>query len=91
MKELMFAQFYGSFTAVDEENEKIMAYIRSQGVFGYLIMLNWTTEDCEWTIPDDIYIGASVLMIANYEVSGRVLHQKITLRPYEARIYTLRP
>ena len=36
-------------------------------------MLNWTAEDFKWPLPDDIYIETSVLMIANHEVSGRVL------------------
>lgn len=53
-------------------------------------MLNWTAEDYEWTIPEDIYLGGAVLMIGNYNVKEGPVPQPLCLRPYEARIYTLR-
>lgn len=77
---------------MDEENEKVFAYIRSQGNFGYLIMLNWTAEEYEWTVPEEIYLGGSVFMIGNYNVRESSLHShEVVLRPYEARVYSLRP
>lgn len=83
-------QFYGSFTPVDEENETIFAYIRSQGNFGYLIILNWSADDYTWQVPEEVILGNSILMIGNYEVKPRYLMSEVTLRPYEARIYTIR-
>lgn len=83
-------QFYGDFTPVDEDNESIFAYIRSQGNFGYLIILNWGTEICKWKVPEDIYLGHSVLVIGNYDIEERYLSREVMLKPYEARIYTIR-
>jgi hypothetical protein len=86
----LICRFYGSFTPIDEDNEKVFAYIRSQGNFGYLIKLNWSTEEYEWKVPEEIPLGRSVLMIGNYEVKVHFLEPQVVLRPFEARIYTIR-
>lgn len=41
-------------------------------------------------IPDDIDVDLAVLVISNYDVPDEPLPQHVKLRPYEARIYSLR-
>jgi oligo-1,6-glucosidase len=83
-------QFYGGYTPVDEENEDVFAFLRTQGNFGYLIVLNWKADNTDWTVPEDIHLGQSILMIGNYAGRDRHLTRQLKLEPYEARIYTIR-
>jgi len=74
---------------MDAENEKIFAYVRSQGTFGALTILNWSAEPTQWTVPEVIGLVQSTLFIANYKGRARHLSRVLDLQPYEARIYTI--
>ncbi len=71
---------------MDQGNEK---YIRTQRNVGYLIILNWTTGEYSWKIPEDILLELSVLMISNYDVKEHFLPGEVALRPFEAVLYLL--
>jgi hypothetical protein len=55
-----------------------------------LIFCNWSVEESEFEIPTEIDVDLAILLIANYHVDEYQLPQKVRLRPYEARIYSLR-
>ncbi|KAI5807819.1 putative alpha-glucosidase/alpha-amylase [Peziza echinospora] len=94
------ALFYGGYICIDEENESIYAYLRTQGPFQTFVLLNFTAKAYEWTMPEDMTIEGAVFVLGNYgkEIGeelkqGRphVLKRKTLMKPFEARIYTLRP
>jgi len=88
----LYVQFYGGFTLLDEDNPKVYAYLRNQHEFSYLIVLNWVAEDNEWELPEEIPAPGGILMLSNYENEDLLpLTRKLQLRPYEGRIYALRP
>ena len=49
---------YGDFEHVDHDNEKVFAYLRTDARKSekWLVVMNWTTEEVEWTIPAGIYV-----------------------------------
>ena len=49
---------YGDFEHVDHDNEKVFAYLRidAKKAEKWLVVMNWTTEEVEWTIPAGIYV-----------------------------------
>ncbi|KAJ9643380.1 hypothetical protein H2201_004379 [Coniosporium apollinis] len=84
--------FYGGFTLIDEEDPKVFAYVRTQHEFGYLIVLNWTKEENEWEVPEEIPVPGGILALSNYDMDPLTqLTQRLKLQPYEGRVYALRP
>ncbi len=71
----------GDFQLLDEENERIFAYIRQLDGHKLLVVCNFTAEEVEFAIPAE-FENASVL-ISNYD--GQCPH----LRPYEAQMLYL--
>lgn len=63
--------------------------MRAQGNFGSLTILNWSPELNWWTVPEEIGIEASTLVVGNYPRTGRHLCRDLDLQPFEARIYTI--
>lgn len=87
---MMTTQFYGAYVPVNPTDPKVYAFLRTQGPWRSLIFCNWSTEHSELTIPEEISADLAVMVVANYHVSEEPLTQTLMLRPYEARIYSLR-
>lgn len=83
-------QFYGTYVPVNQADRKILAFLRTQGPWRSLVFCNWSQEESDFEIPEEIDVDLAVLKIANYPVSDDPLDKKVRLRPYEARIYSLR-
>ncbi|KAI9705794.1 MAG: hypothetical protein M1820_005042 [Bogoriella megaspora] len=81
---------YGSFEPIDEDNERVFAYVRRWKEQRYFVVLNWCTEQTAWTIPEGVDIGSAELLMENYWKMDRGLDSReLSLQPYEARLYSL--
>ena len=54
-----------------------------------LVILNFTGGGAEFVVPDRFSAAGAALLIANYPVDGAEDIGRLTLRPYEARVYRL--
>ncbi len=76
---------YGEYRPILEEDEKIYSYLRIYGDEQYLVVLNFSKDSVECSLPKDIEIGD--LVISNYSNRGEILENKMKLKPYEAGVY----
>ncbi|OJJ42749.1 hypothetical protein ASPZODRAFT_155202 [Penicilliopsis zonata CBS 506.65] len=82
--------FYGAYVPVNPTDPKVFSFLRTQGPYRTLVFCNWCEEPTDFEIPEDINTDLAVMLIANYHVDEPVLEHKLQLRPYEARMYSLR-
>jgi len=75
---------YGDFELVDCDNEEVFAYVRADSDKGskWLVAMNWTTDEVEWTIPPDIHVDswASSSLLTS---SPGIEKATIRLQPFE--------
>jgi len=85
------ALVYGEFTDLDQKNDSIFAYTRELGEDRILVILNFKNRPIQYQLPSRISLRNAQLLIQNYEGSKR-LHRsgRLSLRPYEARVYLLK-
>ena len=75
---------YGDFELVDCDNEAVFAYMRSDTDKRnkWLVAMNWTTDEVEWTIPTGIHVdswASSSLLTSNPEIK----ESTIRLQPFD--------
>jgi len=80
---------YGSYELILEEHEQIYAYVRKFEGEQLLVITNFSSESPIFHLPKHISFKEKQLLISNYEVRMDEDIQKITLKPYEARVYKL--
>lgn len=78
---------YGDINMLFEEDENIFAYTRRFENEGILVVLNFFDKEVEFTIPTEIEINNTKLLISNYEIHE--LMNNFVLKPYEARVYNI--
>lgn len=54
------------------------------------MICNFSTDDVDYVVPDEIDIDLAVPIIANYPLEESKFQTKTCLKPYEARVYSLR-
>lgn len=69
---------------------KVLAFLRTQGPWQSFIFCNWSQEESDFEVLEEIVVDLAILKIATSPVSDDSLDKKVRLRPYEARIYFLR-
>ncbi|KPU26925.1 oligo-1,6-glucosidase [Caloranaerobacter sp. TR13] len=79
---------YGDVKLILEEDDNIFAYLRTLEEERLFVLLNFSEEEVEFNMPDEIQCEDSVILLSNYKVDSNKI-DNITLRPYEARIYRL--
>lgn len=84
---------YGDYHLLLPEHEQIYSYLRHWEEETLLVILNFYGENPVFTLPDKVDFKTGRLLIANYpdlreEAKTQDL-KKLTLRPYEARVYLL--
>lgn len=85
-KELKDIIVYGDFELLDEENDDIFAYARSNGSQKVVVVCSFRDREISWSPSVDLQAG-KVLLANNSEVN---LSQKtISLRPFEAFVCQL--
>ena len=80
---------HGRYELLLPDDEAIYAYTRTHGDERLLVILNFTAGIPLFTLPAGLPADAPRLLIANYPVAAGETIQRITLRPYEARVYQL--
>jgi glucokinase len=79
-----------SFTPLMEDHEEIYAYIREWENEKWLVVLNFTEGEVEFSLEEGERPRQAELMIGNYELPTSAADDisRIALRPYEARVYS---
>ncbi|MFF2886463.1 alpha-glucosidase [Paenibacillus sp. NPDC057967] len=81
---------YGSYELILPEDERIYAYSRELNGERWLVILNFFREQTEFILPGELAHSTRELMIANYDdIDPAADINRFTLRPYEARVYSL--
>lgn len=79
---------YGDYADLDPENKQVFAYTRALGEAKYLIVLNFSKEPIDYTLPGGV--KAKELVLGNLEggkeTSGAI-SDAMKLQPWEARVY----
>ncbi len=78
---------YGDYELIMRDHEQIYAYTRTLGEDKWLIVLNFTGQKVEWQLPTGLSLEGGSIVIANYPEADMDDGQ---LRPYEARVYSIR-
>lgn len=78
---------YGDYELIMEDHEQIYAYTRTLEEEKWLIVLNFTGHPVALELPEGLSTEGGDIVIANYPVEGVDSSQ---LRPFEARVYSLK-
>lgn len=81
---------YGSYDLILEKHDQIYAYTRTLKNEKILIMTNLFPQETKFVLPADLAVDSTELLISNYEIKNGDDIKKITLSPYEARVYRLK-
>ncbi|HEY5779287.1 MAG TPA: alpha-glucosidase [Terrimicrobiaceae bacterium] len=80
----------GSYDLILDENQEIYAFTRTLEDEELLVILNFTRNKPVFALPDSVSFSDKELVISNYPVDSAEDVRLLTLRPYEARVYSLR-
>ncbi len=80
---------YGTYDLVLAKHKQIYAYTRTMGDEKLLVISNLFADTAAFNLPRAIKYASWELLVANYEVDPAERIRKITLRPYESRVYRL--
>lgn len=80
---------YGAFECLDEEHATVFAYkMTSETGEAWIVLLNFSRDDTEWTIPDGL--GVHGFVESNYGDGpldvDKARSGKVTLRAWEGRL-----
>ncbi|MFB6468318.1 alpha-glucosidase [Cytobacillus sp. Hz8] len=79
---------HGSYDLILDEHEEIYAYIRTLGQEQLLVICNFSENQPDFVLPEDIHFAEKKLLIHNYPSNEDDLN-KFSLKPYETRVYKL--
>jgi oligo-1,6-glucosidase len=80
---------YGTYDLILETHEQIYAFTRTLDDERLLVLLNFTEETPVFTLPAHLAVANQELLISNYAVDPAEQIRRLTLRPFEARVYRL--
>ncbi|AJY74411.1 glycoside hydrolase family 13 protein [Paenibacillus beijingensis] len=80
---------YGTYDLILPNHKHIYAYTRTLGDEKLLVITNLFAVETVFSLPKDIKYSFSELLLANYETDPASSVRKMSLRPYEARVYRL--
>jgi oligo-1,6-glucosidase len=81
---------YGVYDLILEDHEAIYAFTRTFRDDRLLVILNFTGDAPVFELPVHIPLSGKGLLISNYGVDPAEDIRRLTLRPFEARVYRLR-
>jgi oligo-1,6-glucosidase len=80
------AFLYGDYQDLDPSQEHIFVYTRTLGGSKFLVVLNFSKQQIEYTLPPTLKAGN--LKLGNYRTAGDSADAStLHLRPWEARVY----
>ena len=80
---------YGTYDLILESHQEIYAFTRTLESDRLLVILNFTKNQPVFELPNSVSLSSTQLLIGNYPVDEGEGIRSLTLRPYEARVYTL--
>jgi oligo-1,6-glucosidase len=80
----------GHYDLLLPDDPAIYAYTRTTDDDRLLVILNFTTTAPVFRLPEGLPADHPELLIANYPVEATEDIRRVTLRPFEARVYRLR-
>ena len=80
---------YGTYDLILDDHPAIYAFTRTLENERLLVILNFTGDRPVFEMPAGLSFTNKELWISNYEVDADEDIQRLTLRPYEARVYQL--
>jgi oligo-1,6-glucosidase len=78
---------YGRYDLILPDHQQIYAFTRSLDDQRLLVLLNFSREPILFERPAEVAPREPTLLIANYPVAADESLDRISLRPYEARVY----
>jgi len=81
---------HGRYDLILDDDPAIYAFTRTLDDDRLLVLLNFTAGTPVCVLPDDLPATGMELVIANYPVDPAEDLGRLTLRPFEARVYRLR-
>ena len=80
---------HGRYDLILDDDPAIYAFTRTLDDERLLVILNFTADTPVFVLPADLPANDSQLLIANLPVDDPATIDRITLRPWEARVYQL--
>ncbi|MGE6752001.1 glycoside hydrolase family 13 protein [Rossellomorea sp. NPDC071047] len=80
---------YGIYDLLLEKDKQIYAYTRTGEDRSMIVITNLSTDDAVCDLGE-LEVSSSNLLLNNYDVDRHEIVSKITLKPYEARVYCLK-
>lgn len=80
---------YGIYDLLLEKDKQIYAYTRTGENQSMIVITNLSTDDAVCDLGE-LEVSSSNLLLNNYSVGSHGILSKITLKPYEARVYRLK-
>ena len=80
----------GAYELILDDDPAIYAFTRGDGEDRLLVILNFTGGTPDFVLPGHLPPTGASLLIANYPADDAEI-ARLTLRPYEARVYRLAP
>jgi len=80
---------YGSYDLILEDHPQIYAFTRTLDDNRLLVILNFSGDSPVFVLPDHLASFDREPMIGNYPIDPSEEIGRLTLRPYEARVYRL--
>ena len=80
---------YGNYDLILAESDQMYAYTRTLENEKFMIMTNLFNVNAICSFPQELKKNDLTLMISNYEVNQNEDLERLTFRPFEARVYRL--
>jgi oligo-1,6-glucosidase len=81
---------YGAYDLLLEDHEQVYAFTRTFEGNRLLVILNFSAGNPVFMLPSNVQFSKKELLISNYTVDPSEQLERLTLRPYEARVYDLK-
>lgn len=81
---------YGAYDLILDDHPQIYAFTRTLEDDRLLVLLNFSASTPVFDLPADIAVAGQELLIGNYPVDPAEEIRRLSLRPYEARVYRLK-
>ena len=79
---------YGDFSMIQEENNRVFAYLREDEENQYLVIINFSDEENTFELDDQLDMSKAVLAVSNYQEPKPSFFD---LYPWQANLYELQP
>jgi alpha-glucosidase len=80
------ALIYGRYELLMEDDPRIYAYLRADDTQRVVVITNLAPDEAHYAHPG-LMLRHEHLLLANHAVDAHAPTERMTLRPYEARVY----